>query len=276
MLFDLRGRGRRRVVQTIYLALAILMGGGLVLFGIGGNTNGGLFDAFSSDNQTVQNTSYSKDIDKVEKRIEVNPKDAAAWARLASLQLAEGGVQGAFDGDKDGLDKFREASRSWDRYTALNPPKTDLSVARQMINVYGSTGLNQPAKAVAVMDVIIDETEPPEADLYKQYAQLAFFASQTRKGDLAIDRAVALSPASDRKSVRSALENLKTQITQAAAQQAAAAAGADAPAATPTEAVPVTPAPTVTTGKATTTGSGSTTTGKTTSTSKGATTTTAP
>ena len=34
MLFDLRGRGRRRTVQVIYLSLAILMGGGLVLFGI--------------------------------------------------------------------------------------------------------------------------------------------------------------------------------------------------------------------------------------------------
>ena len=33
MLFDLRGR-RRRAVQATYLTLAILMGGGLVFFGI--------------------------------------------------------------------------------------------------------------------------------------------------------------------------------------------------------------------------------------------------
>ena len=49
MLFDLRGRGRRRTVQVIYLSLAILMGGGLVLFGIGSSSSGGLFDAFSSN-----------------------------------------------------------------------------------------------------------------------------------------------------------------------------------------------------------------------------------
>jgi hypothetical protein len=36
MLFDLRGR-RRRVVQVTYLMLALLLGGGLVLFGIGGS-----------------------------------------------------------------------------------------------------------------------------------------------------------------------------------------------------------------------------------------------
>ena len=36
MLFDLRGAHRRRVVKIVYVALALLMGGGLVLFGIGG------------------------------------------------------------------------------------------------------------------------------------------------------------------------------------------------------------------------------------------------
>ena len=44
MLFDLQVR-RRRVVQATYLGLAILMGGGLVFFGIGGDVQGGLFDA---------------------------------------------------------------------------------------------------------------------------------------------------------------------------------------------------------------------------------------
>ena len=46
MLFDLRAGGRRRLVQVVYLFLAILLGGGLVLFGVGGATSGGLFDAF--------------------------------------------------------------------------------------------------------------------------------------------------------------------------------------------------------------------------------------
>src|SRR3954469_23352947 len=45
MLFDLRGK-RRRAVQGTYLMLAVLMGGGLVFFGIGGDVSGGLLDAF--------------------------------------------------------------------------------------------------------------------------------------------------------------------------------------------------------------------------------------
>ena len=48
MLFDLRSRGRRRTVQGVYLGLAVLIGGGLVLFGVGaGNGLGGLLNAFN-------------------------------------------------------------------------------------------------------------------------------------------------------------------------------------------------------------------------------------
>jgi hypothetical protein len=47
MLFDLRGSGRKRAVKVIYMTLAVLMGSGLVLFGIGGATSGGLLDVFT-------------------------------------------------------------------------------------------------------------------------------------------------------------------------------------------------------------------------------------
>src|SRR3954465_4102042 len=47
MLFALRGSGRRTTVKVVYVTLAILMGGGLVLFGIGGSVSGGLIDAIT-------------------------------------------------------------------------------------------------------------------------------------------------------------------------------------------------------------------------------------
>ena len=64
MLFDLQGK-RRRVVQATYLTLAILMGGGLVLFGIGGDVQGGLFDAFSGEGG---NSSSGNSIDREARR----------------------------------------------------------------------------------------------------------------------------------------------------------------------------------------------------------------
>ena len=54
MLFDLRSRGRRRTVQAVYLGLAVLIGGGLVLFGVGaGNGLGGLLNAFTGGGSTA-------------------------------------------------------------------------------------------------------------------------------------------------------------------------------------------------------------------------------
>src|ERR687893_2239582 len=82
MLFDLRGR-RRRAVQATYLTLAILMGGGLVLFGIGGDVSGGLFDAFSDRSG---NTSSD---DTVEKRIERNEERVAQGGRAREAALKE-------------------------------------------------------------------------------------------------------------------------------------------------------------------------------------------
>ncbi len=48
MLFDLKGK-RRRAVQGTYLTLAVLMGAGLVLFGVGSSTSGGLGNLFGSN-----------------------------------------------------------------------------------------------------------------------------------------------------------------------------------------------------------------------------------
>ena len=70
MLFDLRGR-RRRAVQATYLILAVLMGGGLVLFGIGGDVSGRPLRRL----QRARRRAAANDV--VEKRIERNEERAA-------------------------------------------------------------------------------------------------------------------------------------------------------------------------------------------------------
>src|SRR4051812_38949165 len=89
MLFDLRGAGRRRAVQGIYLALAILMGGGLVLFGIGGNVSGGLLDAVKGDGSGGGSNTFEKRVEQLETKVRTNPADAAAWVALARARYQE-------------------------------------------------------------------------------------------------------------------------------------------------------------------------------------------
>src|SRR3954469_25202004 len=74
MLFDLRGK-RRRAVQATYLTLALLMGGGLVLFGIGGDVSGGLLDAFKGGGGPSGDSALQSRIDKQEERLQTNPRN---------------------------------------------------------------------------------------------------------------------------------------------------------------------------------------------------------
>src|SRR6266511_5298033 len=89
MLFDLKGK-RRRAVQATYLTLAILMGGGLVLFGIGGDVSGGLFDAIGGGSGGSGNALVNKRLEAAEKRAEANPRDPAPLQEIirTSYQLA--------------------------------------------------------------------------------------------------------------------------------------------------------------------------------------------
>src|SRR3954463_15041160 len=98
MLFDLRARGRRRMIKVIYMFLAVLMGGGLVFFGVGGSTSGGLLDAFKNDAGTSSGTSaYVKQIKRAEKQVQVNPKNVAAWGTLAKLRFQDVTAGGGYD-----------------------------------------------------------------------------------------------------------------------------------------------------------------------------------
>src|SRR5512132_2401536 len=81
MLFDLRGR-RRRAVQGTYLLLALLMGGGLVLFGVGGDVSGGLLDAFKGGGGPSANSAFQDRIDKQEERLQANPRNEQVLKNL--------------------------------------------------------------------------------------------------------------------------------------------------------------------------------------------------
>src|SRR5947209_223915 len=90
MLFDLRSRGRRRTVQAVYLGLAVLMGGGLILFGAGtGSGFRGLLNAFTgtgSNNHTAQISQAEKAaINQTQKA----PSNAAAETRTGDLAAAK-------------------------------------------------------------------------------------------------------------------------------------------------------------------------------------------
>ena len=204
MLFDLRARGRRRAIKVIYLFLALLMGGGLIFFGIGGSTD----------------SSLTKQVDKYRKAVRLSPQDAKAWAALTRAQYQVAGIGDNYDQNAGtftakGRQALVSVEHSWDRYLALSPSKPNPDLASLMVQAFSPTGLSRPAKAVAAQEVVVD-ARPPSAGLYSTLAVLAYAAGQTRKGDLAAGKAVSLAPKDQR-------ATLKDQL--AAQKQAATGAG---------------------------------------------------
>ncbi|MGI9099124.1 MAG: hypothetical protein ACR2H2_11670 [Solirubrobacteraceae bacterium] len=223
MLFDLRGRGRRRTVQAIYLSLAILMGGGLVLFGIGSSQSGGLFDALSGDSGSQSATEgIDKRIDNAIVATKARPRDPQAWAQLASLRFQRAGIDEiAADGryTDSGMRRLRLASQAWERHLALEPKQPDVRAAKFMVQAYEANALNELTKAVRAKEIVTATESPPNSNLFAQLAELAYRAGETRVADLAADRAVSLAPEVQRKPLRTALDGLKKQATSPQGQQ---------------------------------------------------------
>jgi hypothetical protein len=207
VLFDLRGRGRRRTVRVIYIGLALLMGVGLVGFGIGSLGSGGILNA-ASNSEGSGSASFAGQIKTYKKLTRQQPANAAAWENLTKALLhEEGGITQSALTPK-GRELFQEASQSWQRYIALTPQKPSPTLAQLMLSVYAEEGLNQPAQAVQVLQIVV-ASRPTSAALYAQLAQYAYKAKNTRLGDLAAEKAVVLAPAAQRSRVQTELAEVK-------------------------------------------------------------------
>jgi hypothetical protein len=231
MLFDLRGRGRRRTVQVLYLGLALLMGGGLVFLGVGGGFgSGGILNAFTG-NEGSSSAIFSNQIKKYEKLTKGQPNSVYAWEQLTLAQLHEAGSE-AYVTRTGGLtskgkELFSQVAQSWNSYLALNPPKPSLELAKEMVRVFDEEGLNNPASAVQVLQIVV-AAEPTSESYYASLAEYAYKAHNTRIGDLASAKAVGLAPAAQRKRLKTALAAIKKNPTGAegGAQSGSGAAGA--------------------------------------------------
>ena len=217
MLFDLQGK-RRRLVQAVYLMLAVLMGGGLVLFGIGGDVSGGLFDAFS-DRSNSGNDVVEERVEKNEERAQANPNAANPHKELVrdyySLAVAQANDQGVFPADAQ--EDLRKASTHWNAYLAAEKGDPDPSLARVALQVYDVSALNQPQQAVKVARIIAADGD--DAGSYLQLAQYALLAGDKRIEKLASAKAIELAPQNQRKAVREQLKQLKAQVIASQLQQ---------------------------------------------------------
>ena len=199
-------------MQATYLTLAVLMGGGLVFFGIGSDVSGGLFDAFSGDGGSGGNGAslIDKRVEAAEGRLKRNPRDEAALRDLARAEFQLAGQDADPNTNvyrKEAKDNLARSASAWERYLALEPKRPDASLALVMVQVYDPIGLNRPAKAAEAAEIVAEAN--PNWAAYLRLAQYAMLAKDTRTADLAGKKAVDLAPKKQRKTVKAQLEQLE-------------------------------------------------------------------
>jgi hypothetical protein len=211
MLFDLRSRGRRRTVQAVYLGLAVLMGLGLVLFGVGaGNGLGGLLNAFTGGGSSgAQGQAVSAQEKAALRQTKLNPSNPAGWAALVQARWTSAGQGNNFNTSTgqftaNGRKELTATTQAWQKYIQLTK-SPDPSLAILAARAYGNLGnYAQEASAWEVMTT----ANPSEAKGYECLAASAYAAKQNRKGDLALQKVLTLVPKAQQ-------TTLKTQITAA-------------------------------------------------------------
>jgi tetratricopeptide (TPR) repeat protein len=214
VLFDLRSRGRRRTVQVIYLGLAILIGGGLVLFGVGaGNGNGGLLNGLTGNGtNSGQNAAVSQATKAADKAVKADPSSPSAWASLVqadwtnSQQSTElSATTGTYTarGKRD----LAGTTAAWQHYVSLTR-SPNVAVAILAARAYEQLG--QYAGAGSAWEYVI-QTEPNAAKGYECLAINAYAAKQDRKAQLAATQAIRLVPQLQRLTLKQELAAAKTE-----------------------------------------------------------------
>jgi tetratricopeptide (TPR) repeat protein len=212
MLFDLRGRGRRRTVQAVYLGLAVLLGGGLVLFGVGtGTGGGGLLNGIGGNGNGNQTQVVSAQEKAAQKAVKADPNNSAAWSQLVQARWSTATASdynqttGTFTAA--GKRELASLTQAWQHYLSVTKtadPNTAILAAR----AYARLG-NYPQEANAWE--IIGAADPTNANAYECLAVSAYASKQNRKGDLALAKALTLVPKAQRTTVKTQITTAKTQ-----------------------------------------------------------------
>jgi len=209
MLFDLRSRGRRRTVQAVYLGLALLMGGGLVLFGVGaGNGFGGILNAFTGTGSSgAQKQVVNQQEAQALRQTKLEPNNPQAWANLLQARWTTAGQGSNFNSGTgtfttSGKQELTGATQAWQRYLQLvKSPDPSLSI----LAARAYTALGNYAEGANAWEY---ETlaSPTESKAYECLAVTAYAANQTRKGDLASAKALTLIPKAQQTTIKQSLQ----------------------------------------------------------------------
>lgn len=260
MLFDLQSGKRRRVVQVVFGALAVIFAVSFVFFGVGSEVGSGLSDIWGSGSGAADENPFDDDINDAEDRLAANPNDTAALAELVGLHYQSGTRLLEVDQEtgtttltSDSEEEFQRGADAWDRYLKVTKGKNvDTSAALLAVQTFATLGqgligqaatgsgeaaLGDADDAIAAFKdageaQLLVATKPDAAQLARA-AEYFYLGGDSAAGDRAGQQALAEAEGKQREQVQKALdaskkqgERLNSQIEAFRKQLKKAAAGA--------------------------------------------------
>ena len=209
MLFDLQGR-RKTAIKAIYLGLAILLAGGLVLFGIGSNVSGGLSDVFTGGGGDGE---YEKAVEEAQTAVTADPDSKEAWEELIASRYSLAGLgwnEESQSFDSDGLKQLDLMLKDWQKYQKLAGEKPDLDTTSYAVNAYVA---KEDAKGALKAQTIIVELQP-NAGNYLALMRFALSAGDSRIADASAIQATELATKDQEKAVAREIKQLRKLAEQ--------------------------------------------------------------
>lgn len=239
MLFDLQSGKRRRVVQVVFGALAVLFAVSFVFFGVGSETGGGIGDIFGSGGGGDENP-QEDEINAAEDRLATNPNDTQALSELVTLHYQAGTQKLEIDTSTgsaaltpEAEEELQQGADAWDRYVKLSKQNVDPSTALLAVQTFTTLGQLQLQRAAGASgegaladadDALANFKDAGNAQLVVaakgnpvelvQAAEYFYFGGDVAAGDQAAQQALAEATGKEREQLQTRIDSTKKQTAQ--------------------------------------------------------------
>lgn len=231
MLFDLRSPHRRRVIKVVYVFLAVLIGGGLIFFGVGNGSNfGGLLTAAGNGGggSATGSLQYTRALAKAEKLAKASPNNAQLWLKTGEAAYAVATLPSNYDASLGftatghvALNKLRTA---WVNYLNAAPSNPSFAFAQEVVAGFGAPprGVGDYRTDESAQEILAQDQ--PSSVTYEYLAYYAWLSGAVTTGNDAAIKAAKLASKSSAKQVYTTLAEML-----AVAKATSGATGATAP-----------------------------------------------
>ena len=154
MLFDLQSPRRKRVVQVVFGALAVLFAVSFVFLGIGTGISGSPLEAIGIGGADDPAEQFQDQIDDQEAKVDANPADKAALIELINLRYQAANQKyeldeetGATSLTPEAEEELERAADTWDQYLKAAGKQPDSSAGLIAVQVFSALAQGQLQQA---------------------------------------------------------------------------------------------------------------------------------